>query len=169
MIIAAGIAAGCAGKPPEPAAAVTWGGADNVVQVGNLYFSAQPDQAGLAAAQAAGVDIVINLRLPDEVDFDQAAAVDSRGMQYFNVPISRDGPSFDPGAIEMISELVAANSNQQILLYCSSGNRASAWYAIDLVRQRGVQPDEALRIARATGLTRASMEQRVQEYLDAGD
>jgi len=144
---------------------VSWGAADKVVRSGNLYFSSQPDQQALAAAAETGVEMVVNLRLPDEADWDEEGAARELGLQYFNVPVSKDGPGFDHGAIEMLHELAAANSNKKILMHCSSGNRASAWYALNLVEQHGMDLEQALIIAGQTGLTKPALEARVREHL----
>lgn len=169
IAMAGACAAGCAGKPSDTGPALEWGNTPNLVQMGNLYFAGQPDVAGLAAAKEAGVDIVVNLRMPDEMKFDEASAVAANGMEYFMVPISGDQPSFEPGTINMISELVAANHDKQILVHCASSNRVGAWYAIHLVEQEGIPLPQAMEIGRRAGMTRPALEKRVREYLGAGD
>lgn len=131
-----------------------------------LRFLGQPSAGELAELRDQGVDIVINARPDDEMDWDEAAAVTELGMQYHAVPIERSGSAFDRESIARITAIVDANPDSDIVLHCSSGNRVSAWYAIYLVQQKGLSREEALQQARAAGLTRAALEQRIEAYLD---
>ena len=60
---------------------VKWGTPQPVVAVDGFYFSGQPDAPGFQQAAAAGVTQVINLRGPQEVDWDVAGAVQAAGMK----------------------------------------------------------------------------------------
>ncbi len=150
---------GCAAEPPVT---VTASGARS----GQLQFLGQPSAGDLARLQADGVDIVINARPDSEMDWDEAAAATGLGLEYHAIPISRSGPGFDRESIERITAIVDANPDRDIVLHCSSGNRVSAWYAIYLVQREGLTREEALQRARAVGLTRAALEQRIGVYLD---
>lgn len=146
-------------------AAQTWGKAENVVQVKHLYFSAQPDAAGIQAAKNAGVEVVINLRNAQEMDWDEAGAVTQAGLTYYQVPISTDGPGFDQRAMQRISALVKQHHKQPLWLHCSSGNRASAWLAVHLVEDHHMNIDQSIALAQKAGLTSAELENRVRTYV----
>ncbi len=146
-------------------AAQTWGKADNVVQVKHLYFSAQPDAAGIKAAKDAGVEVVINLRNSEEMDWDEAGAVIEAGLTYYQVPISGDGPGFDQSSMQRISALVKKHHAQPLWLHCSSGNRASAWLAVHLVQDHHMDVDQSIALAQKAGLTSAEIEKRVRTYV----
>jgi len=146
-------------------AAQTWGKAENVVQVKHLYFSAQPDAAGIKAAKDAGVEVVINLRNSEEMDWDEAAAVEQAGLTYYQVPISGDGPGFDQSSMQRISALVKKHHPQPLWLHCSSGNRASAWLAVHLVQDHHMGVDQSIALAQKAGLTSAELEKRVRTYV----
>lgn len=149
----------------EVSAPVSWGAAESVTRVSRLWFAGQPDQAGLQAARDNGVALVINLRKPGELDWDEAAAVESLGMHYASVPIPRQGPL--PGsALEQIEQLVKQHPDDQILIHCASGQRAAGWLATHLVSRHGLEPDAAIDVARRAGMTRPGMEQRVRDYLE---
>lgn len=143
----------------------SWGAADNVMRVEHLYFSAQPDEETLRTAKANGVDVVVNLRLPEEQEWDEQAAVERLGLLYYNVPIARSSETLSQESLERIETIVRAHRDQQILLHCSTGNRASAWFATHLVDAHDMATDDAIRVARKTGLTNAGMETRVRTYL----
>lgn len=142
-----------------------WGSAASVVGVQRLYISGQPDAAGLDEAQRQGVGAIINLRGPDESEWDEAQAAASRGIAYYQVPISGRDPNFDPAVINRISELVAQHPGEPVLVHCASGNRAAAWLAIHLVQDHGLGTDTALEIARPAGLTYAPLEPKIRRFL----
>lgn len=144
---------------------VIWGGAGNVVSVKHLYFSDQPDAATLIEARDRGVGTVINLRDPSEFDWDEASAAKDAGLAYYNIPIASDSTSFDIDAMNQISALVKKHSDQKILLHCASGNRASAWLAIHLVKDHGMNMDSSILLAQKAGLTKPAIEARVREFL----
>ena len=145
----------------------SWGAAENVVKVKHLYFSAQPDAAGINAAKDAGVEVVINLRSPKEMDWDEAGAVTQAGLTYYQVPISGEGPAFDQNSMQRISALVKKHHRQPVWLHCSSGNRASAWLAVHLAQDHRMDIDQSIELARKAGLTNAELEARVRTYVSS--
>lgn len=145
--------------------AQTWGGIDNVVSVKHLFFSAQPDRAALQVAREHGVGVVINLREPSEFEWDEPAEVQRLGMTYFNLPVSTEGTGLNQETMETISRLVRQHANQKILLHCSSGNRASAWFAVHLANDHGMGAEQSIALARQAGLDQLQMENRVRNYL----
>jgi protein tyrosine phosphatase (PTP) superfamily phosphohydrolase (DUF442 family) len=142
-----------------------WGAASNVVGVKHLYLSAQPDQATLKMAIKHGVGVVINLREPNEQDWDEDSAAASLGLTYYNLPISRSGPGFDTDILAQISKLVGKHRDTKILMHCSSGNRAGAWFAVHLVRDHGMPVEQSIEMSRRVGLTNSGMKSRVREFL----
>jgi uncharacterized protein (TIGR01244 family) len=146
---------------------VIWGAAKNVVRVKHLYISSQPDAYTLKIAHEKGVGLVINLREPTEFTWDENKAAKQAGLDYYNVPISVTGESFDPDSINQISALVTKYKDQKILLHCSSGNRASAWLAIHLAQDHNMQGEAAISLAKQAGLSSPAIESRVKQfYLD---
>jgi protein tyrosine phosphatase (PTP) superfamily phosphohydrolase (DUF442 family) len=142
-----------------------WGAASNVVGVKHLYLSAQPDQVTLKMAIKHGVGVVINLRDPNEQDWDEDSAAASLGLTYYNLPISRSGPGFDTDILAQISKLVAKHRDTKILMHCSSGNRAGAWFAVHLVRDHGMLVEQSIEMSQLVGLTNAGVQSRVREFL----
>ena len=142
-----------------------WGAADNVVKVKHLYFSRQPDAKGLEVARDSGVGVVINMREPAEMDWDEGAAVSDLGMIYYNVPIAKISDTYDQKALQEISILVKKHHDQAVYLHCSSGNRTAAWLAIHLVNDHHMSIDESIELAKSAGLTDDGTEQRTRYYL----
>ncbi len=148
--------------------AQTWGGSHNVVSVKHLFFSEQPDAAALQAARNHDVGVVINLREPSEMDWDEAAEAENLGMTYYNVPVAAEGSGLDQEAMQTISRLAQQHGDQKILLHCSSGNRAAAWLAVHLANDHGMTVEQSIALAQQAGLTKPNMETRVRNYLSNG-
>lgn len=141
-----------------------WGSADNVTRVRHLWLARQPDEAGLRAAKDHGVTLVLDLRAPGERDWDEAAVAKAVGLQYENIPIAEKGP-FSEEALSQIEAAVEAHPSDQILIHCSSGNRAAAWLTTHLVRRHGMRFDEALAIGRRAGITKPEIEAKTAAAL----
>jgi protein tyrosine phosphatase (PTP) superfamily phosphohydrolase (DUF442 family) len=156
----------------EVSGPVVWGAADNVTRVRHLWFSRQPDAAGLLAAKQNGIALVVDLRAPGERDWDEAAAASDAGLRYVNIPIAEKEP-FSEAALAEIEAVVAANPEQQILLHCSSGNRAAAWLTTHLVRKHHMPFADALEIGRRAGITKPEIVAKTAavlgEKVDEGD
>lgn len=155
--------------PDDVTGPESWGASDNVTHLKHLYFSEQPDKVALQVAKSKGVTTVIDLRHPSELDWDEQTAAEEAGLEYVNIPIARQSKTLDSDAIRQISEAVRQRGQQQVLLHCSSGNRASAWLAAHLVDDHGMNTDDALEVAGKAGLTNDAVRDRVRTYLGSGD
>ncbi len=170
LLAAACVAAGCTGQPLSPddvRGPLPFGETANVMQAGKVYVSGQPDRAGLAAARAAGVTTVINLREAGEHDWDEAAAARELGLEYLSIPVARRSDTLSDDAIAALGSALASRRGEPVLLHCSSGNRAAAAYAAYLATRHGYSLDAALAIGRRAGITREALEQRVHNYVAA--
>ncbi|MEM7084091.1 MAG: sulfur transferase domain-containing protein [Pseudomonadota bacterium] len=139
-------------------------GADlHAVRLGRVIIAGQPSAANLDAAKLLGVTTVINARAPREMRWDEQAYVESMGIDYYSIPISRASDTLDAEALNAITQRI--EQGDSVLLHCASGNRVSAWVAVYLVEQHDLTVEDALVIARKTGLTSAGLERRVRRYL----
>lgn len=128
--------------------------------IGNLrqpesqrFVSGQPWPESFLAIKSAGILHVINLRPDEEMDgFDEAAAVESLGMQYHHLPVSgADDISF--GNAEKLDAMLSEVGEQPVLLHCASGNRVGALMALRAAAA-GADLGSALSEGRRWGLTR---------------
>ncbi len=142
----------------------SWGAVSNVTHVGRLWFTGQPDAETLRKAKENGLRVVLNLRDPSESEWDERSAVEDLGMVYYNVPVQKTGP-FTRESFSRIDALLEDHEEDQILIHCSSSNRAGGWFATYLVEKRGMSVDEALAIGRETGITKDAIASRVLAYL----
>lgn len=166
ILVLIALLAGCSPgsmSPEDVAGPFTWAMLGGVTRVHHHWFSGQPDEAALAAAREQGIEIVLNLRAPDELDWDEGSAAEALGLTYYNVPIPGKGP-FPPEAIARIDALVEEYHGREMLIHCASGNRAAGWFATHLVRTHDMSVDDALAVGRRAGITSAGIEDRVRAF-----
>jgi uncharacterized protein (TIGR01244 family) len=164
------LAAGCAGNSPAPESGPPVLGMappDSVSDLpgfsgriyldGRVYISGQPAEEALRALPARDVTAVINLRTPKEmsdttkVAFDEAALVDSLGMDYIEIPQGGKDHPYGPGALEAFAETLDKHTGP-VLLHCASGGRASHLWAAYLARYQGWTVTDAYARGEAIGI-----------------
>ena len=147
----------------EAAPQQDWEGINNLFRDGLFYFGGQPDAAAFQRlAEEAGIQTVINLRRPQELerlDFDEPAVVEALGMRYVNIPITPDG--FSAADVDRFAA-VLAETKGPVLLHCGSSNRAGGLWAAYLAQHRSIDLDEAIRRGKTAGLSRETMIEAVR-------
>ena len=130
-----------------------------------ITTAGQPTAEGLAAAAAAGVKTVIDLRgvKEDRGMADEKAAVEKLGMSYVALPVEgAGGVTF--GNAKSLDQLLK-DSPHPVLIHCASGNRAGALLALR-AEMNGTSSDDALALGLAGGLT--GLKGAVEQKLAAG-
>ena len=130
-----------------------------------FYITSQPDMAALAVAAEEGVNIVINLRDPSEMDWNESAAAGTLGLEYHQIPVNGRDQTLAVDPFVQINDIVRENPDARILLHCGSGNRAAAWLAYYLSEVEDMEPAQALETARANGLTNDGLADKVEALL----
>ncbi len=154
-----------AAEAPPPAAPATapstpFGIPNAVEVVPGLISAGQPTEEQLRQAAAAGYRSVIDLRPPaEDHGFDEPAIAAGLGLRYVNVPVTLD--TLDAATVERFRE-VFAKAEQPVLLHCASANRTGALYYAHLVLDQKIEPEEALKRARAAGLKAPPLEEKVK-------
>jgi protein tyrosine phosphatase (PTP) superfamily phosphohydrolase (DUF442 family) len=140
----------------------------NCWQVGDVYLSAQPTEAGLTVAHNLGIKSVICLRdaletafqqyLPFDLQEDRTLTTTLR-MSFVNIPFphSPTNPNFnipqDQFNIRAGAVLAILNRlPRPLLMHCSSGDRASALWAVHLIVNCGLTTAQAITYATISGL-----------------
>ncbi len=136
-------------------------------QIGEFFIAGQPaDPQGLQAIAAAGVKAVICLRDPMEpgFDFNEDTALLALHISYANIPIPHgiDQSDFDQRA-DLVRACIAT-AQKPFLMHCSTGDRASALWAVHLIADCGVPVAEAVNDAHLTGLANPAFVELVQNY-----
>jgi len=131
---------------------------------GQLWLSGQPTAEGLAAAKAAGVTAVVNLRLAQETaDFDERELAAELGLKYANPGFSAASLS-DADFDRLRTFLVGAQ--KPTLVHCSSGNRVGAVWLVHRVVDAGLNYGAALTEAREIGLRSPELEAKARAYIE---
>jgi protein tyrosine phosphatase (PTP) superfamily phosphohydrolase (DUF442 family) len=172
ILLALGTLLACADRASETAIAdptpCTIEGLRNCAEVGNVVIGSQPSQEVLEYLAARGYETVVSTRAPDEIDWDEAAAVEALGMRFVNIPM--------PGPVEAISDEqlasfaeVMESGEGRMLLHCGSGNRVAGLWGAWLAEYEDIDSAEALRLAELGGMTsvRPVVEQRLGTIAEA--
>lgn len=136
-------------------------------KIGDCYVTGQPaDPQGLQAVAAAGVKAVMCLRDPTEpgFDFNESAALLALHVSYANIPFPHgiSQSEFDDRASLVRAWLAAAP--HPFLMHCSSGDRASALWAVHLHADLGIAIDQAINDAHESGLANPAFVTLVRGY-----
>ena len=99
--------------------------------------------------QKAVFKVVLNLRTEQEGSLDEKPKVEALGMEYFNIPIGREG--FSPQIVSKFRDILAESANRPILIHCASSNRVGAMWYIHQVLE-GESESSALEEAKKAGL-----------------
>lgn len=97
---------------------------------------------------------VIDLRTEQEGTESEKLAVKKNDMEYFNIPITREG--IDESQLAAFKEILT-QAEFPILLHCSSGNRAGAMWTVYRLSE-GIPADRAFKEGRAAGMNDAMAE-----------
>jgi len=98
-----------------------------------------------AAIRQAGFRSIVNLRTATEPGANvevEARAAGNEGLTYIHLPFSSSSP--DPGKVDEFLKAVVRSENQPMLLHCTSGGRASMFWAIKRVMIDGWTVDRAM-------------------------
>lgn len=129
----------------------------------NIVASGQPTEEQFRQLADSGVRHVINLRAPQEMDWDEAALVSSLDMMYHSIPISGGGDITRDNA-QQLYDLLAELEGEPVIVHCASGNRVGALMAVASAENQGLDADSAVTEGQRWGLTQR-MEPAVRQTL----
>ncbi len=110
----------------------------------NLLTGGMPTAGQLADAAASGVQVVINLALPDSERAlkDESSTVESLGMQYINIPVQWEQPIRRD--LDQFMEVMDSHNDSRLLVHCQANYRVSGFIALYRVLRLGWQPERAM-------------------------
>ncbi|MEE4299448.1 MAG: sulfur transferase domain-containing protein [Pseudomonadales bacterium] len=121
---------------------------DTLARTEHLYIAGQPSPEGLRQAKDLGISTIVSLQTAAEIgDFDPKAEAEALGLNYVSIPSGGEDHPFSPAAVERF-DAVMASTEEDVLLHCRSGTRATHLYVAWLVTHQGVPLDEAMRRGR---------------------
>jgi uncharacterized protein (TIGR01244 family) len=109
----------------------------------SLATSGQPTEAQINDIAASGYQLVINLALagtPHALP-DEAASVQTAGMEYVHIPVIWDSPT--RGNLQAFFAVLDANQGRKIFVHCAANMRVSAFMALYRILRLGWPPDRA--------------------------
>ena len=113
-----------------------------------LFTGGMPTAQQLEDASKAGVQVVINLALPDSERAlqDEQSIVRSLGMQYIAIPVVWDLPTRRD--LDEFMDAMDAHSDETLLVHCQANYRVSGFMALYRILRLGWDPSEALKDVR---------------------
>lgn len=126
--------------------------------------SGPPEPFEMVFVARAGARHVVNLLGVGEFDaWDHGALARALELEYYHIPIA-DGDDLDREAVAEFDRVIEAIGDDPALIFCGSGNRVGAAFALRAAWHQGYDVEEAIAIGREHGLTR--LESRVRALLD---
>ncbi len=110
-----------------------------------LFTSGMPTAAQLADAAHSGVQVVINLAMPDSERAlpDEASIVRSLGMQYIGIPVVWEHPTRKN--LDDFMDAMDAHKDSALLVHCQANYRVTGFMALYRVLRLGWKTDEAFK------------------------
>lgn len=148
------------------AAATDLGVRNAVMPVPGLVVAGQITQEQFDGLAAAGFKSFISLRGPEETGAGwEEAHAPTRSVSFERLHIA-GAAGLSRDTAEELGRLLEA-AGEGTVLYCASGNRAGSLLALKSFFVDGMDPDAALELGRAAGMTR--LEARVKEVMGSGN
>lgn len=139
------------------------GDVDRIHTLDKFFLASQPAPNDFEQAKKGGIRTVINLRHPEETDFNEKDIVTTMGMAYHNVPWN--GPEeLTPEVFEKTRKLLRT-AERPILLHCSSANRVGAVWIPFRALDMGVPLEQAVQEAKTIGLKSPAYEEKARQYV----
>lgn len=129
-----------------------------------IAFASQPSPDDLRRFEQAGLVTVLNLRHPEEMDFDEAGMVHAARLTYHSVPWN--GPDeLTDDVFDEVREMLRT-AERPLLFHCSSANRVGANWLPYRVLDQGLSWEQALKEARAMGMRTEAYPVLARDYID---
>lgn len=124
----------------------------------------QPTEKQLRDFKAAGGEVVLDNRDPMEPrGFDEPAVVRAAGLEYELLPIVHGAVTVD--TMKRMHDTLRKLAGKKALLHCSSGNRTAAALIPYLMKEEGMEEEEAVDVATRGGLRNAELMEIALQYV----
>jgi protein tyrosine phosphatase (PTP) superfamily phosphohydrolase (DUF442 family) len=154
---------GAGGEKPKLQASAL-GQTKNVHLFGKTLLCGQPTAEAFAQAKARGIAVVITLREPSEIDWDERQVVEKLGLKFHQLSFS-SADTLTDAVLDQSLQLLAKSAQQPVLLHCGSANRVGAIWAAHRVLNDGLEMEDALEEAKEVGLRIPALADKVQDYV----
>jgi uncharacterized protein (TIGR01244 family) len=130
-----------------------------------VFLASQPTQEDFVTAQEGGIKTVINLRLTEELDWDEEAHVQQLGMEYHHIGF-KSPDSLTDEVFDRVRELLTDKDKRPLLIHCATANRVGAVWLAHRVLDGGLPYEDALAEAKTVGLKLPAYETKAREYIE---
>ena len=130
----------------------------------DIYLAGQPSIEDFAEFKKRGVKSVLNVRMKEEQDFDEAKTIKSLGLEYHHIPVAGPDALTDEN-FDKIRKLLNTKEERPLLFHCASANRVGAVWLAHRVLDGGLTYDAALAEAKTVGLKAPALEAKAKEYI----
>lgn len=115
----------------------------NFVRIGDrLATSGQISTEEIAAVDAAGFDVVVNLApAREDRNFEEGFRVTEAGMTYVQIPVDWREPALRD--LELFFDVMDANRDRNVYVHCFANMRVSVFVYLYRTLHEGVAEDEA--------------------------
>lgn len=151
-------------KEPQPLKKTQLGSTPNVHASGPVLLAGQPSAEDLELAKKKGVKVVISLREPGEITWDEKAAAERLGLRFLSLPFNNPAKLTDEVFDDARKVLRGAESSP-VLLHCGAGIRVAPIWIAYRVLDQNVPIGQARKEAAALGLRPGTLEERANEYI----
>ena len=151
-------------EKPKKLEAAKCGAVKQLHAFDDIYLAGQPSAEDFAEFKKRGVKSVLNVRTKEELDFDEAKAIKSLGLEYHHIPIAGPDALTDEN-FDKIRKLLNTKEERPIVFHCASANRVGAAWLAHRVLDGGLSYDAALAEAKTVGLKAPALEAKAKEYI----
>ncbi|MCA9248943.1 MAG: hypothetical protein KDA42_17570 [Planctomycetales bacterium] len=142
----------------------TCGHVQRLHTLGGIFLASQPDPDDFRTAQEGGIKTVVNLRLPDELNWDEPSHVRKLGMEYVAIPF-RSPDSLTDEVFAKSLKVLSDETKRPLILHCASANRVGAIWLAHRVLDDGIAYSDALAEAKTVGLKLPAYETKAADYI----
>ena len=149
------------------------GGVPHLSGIGDVLFAGQPTEEGLSLLAQRGVKVIVNLRPDAEmqraVNFDEAALVESLGMEYVHIPMTPS--TFSAADVEQFEAVFDRRGSVwgeplTMVVHCRSSNRCGGLWAAFVHEKYRFKESKAIEYGKLAGLRSESMIEAAKRVMD---
>ncbi len=131
-----------------------------------VVTAGQPGPAHFRAMKEAGVQVVVDLRHPEEPrGFDEPALLSELGLEYVVIPVTDE--TLTDETLDQVTSVMRANADREVVVHCASGNRIGGALMPYLILDHHFTEDDASMAALRMGLRAAHLLHWGVDYANA--
>ena len=151
-------------QKPQQVVSARLGSTKNVHAYGSTLMCGQPSPEDFVEAKKRGFKIVVTLRQPGEIDWDEAETVRGLGMQFHSIPFGRPDTLTDQ-VFDEARKILTKSKDKPLLLHCGSANRVGAIWLVHRVLDHELSLEEARQEAQEIGLRTEAFRDKAMNYI----